>query len=868
MRRQFVTVNENFALNIQRTMSVIASFNPRYEEFSHAVALDRTLEDIPHRLLCHELCLKEASCASFQYNLTSGSCRVSSSPDELEDRPDDDVDDSLHHLPLDGLLPTAPNSCCIHNPCRVSSSPDGLEDDSLHGLQINSLMPMVASDSESACSSAPAACVPGHVCGDSCSHDGSTDCTCRSGTWDRQGCTHMCGDSCGHDGWRYRLYLSFWYMGQAGMCGSRDGWRYRLCLQVRYMEQAGMHSRRRGYMGSLGPWGDCSVSCGGGTKTRTRPCQDQYGGTSCVGTDKDVKLCKKKKCPGKSGVSGAAGPSVPGAAGPVPGPVPVPYLSCTCPVPVLYLSCTCPVPANCVPCFLCPCRVGRVERLDQNGPSGAAGPSVPALVRLQRGKFVTDGWVEVWDQLNGYWRPLCGEWTQQNGRVACRHLGFKDVEVNTAHDIMNLGCFTDDPGDRSPADVWNTTLNGPSMTSSSPQDCLAFCRLRGLKYAAIRSGDVCQCGRGYARNGEAGLPDCSLPCAGDHSMTCGSPESTQLNSVYTYALLGNTQYMPMDETHEESGRTQIVGKPSAQAFGGAGLTDGVVGQALLLNGQNQWAKTDLLDGTCLGSSSNCPQGFTLGMWIRLEERPEGTDRYYLSTGGHTRDSYGFNFYYDLTEGPSFWVSQNYSTDWCTTRFEMDIHVWIYLTFTWSPPCDVTIHVNSTKVQHRFSAKTLQKIEKDRYTALAIAAPNNKESVSGITGFFLLDELRFWDRKLSGREIHEVMMYDLRMSGDHYHPPPGSKVMKGEYKCSGEEPLLGMCEHDEDSSLSDELCGASNLAFVRCVPNSWLAGWLDWDYCDEDGKMRRTRKCYSPSPHYQGDCSDSPGPWEEVRDCDY
>ncbi|XP_019614876.1 PREDICTED: uncharacterized protein LOC109462744 [Branchiostoma belcheri] len=726
--------------------NAVASFNPRYEEFSHAVALDRTLKDIPHRLLCHELCLKDASCASFQYNLTSGSCRVSSSPDGLEDRPDDDVDDSLHHLPLDGLLPAAPKS-------------------------------------ESACSSTPAACVPGQVCGDSCSHDGTTNCTCRSGTWDRQGCTHV----------------------------------------------------DVGTWGEWGPWGDCSVSCGGGTKTRTRPCEDQYGGTSCVGTDKDVKLCKKKKCPEWTEWSD--------------------WTKCTRCGRSRTRTRTCPVPGH------CPgkgkektaCRTSR---------------ECSTLVRLQRGKFVTDGWVEVWDQLNGYWRPLCGEWNQQNGRVACRHLGFKDVEVNTAHGVMNLGCFTDDPGDRSPADIWNTTLNGPAMTSSSPQDCLAFCRLRGFKYVAIRSGNVCQCGRGYARNGELDLPVCSLPCAGDHSRACGSPESTQLNSVYTYALLGNTQYMPMDEVHEESGRTQIVGKPSAQAFGGAGLTDGVVGQALLLNGENQWAKTDLLDGTCLGSSSNCPQGFTLGMWIRLEERPEGTDRYYLSTGGHTRDSYGFNFYYDLTEGPSFWVSQNYSTDWCTTRFEMDIHVWIYLTFTWSPPCDVTIHVNSTKVQHRFSAMRLQKIEKDRYTALAIAAPNNKASVSGITGFFLLDELRFWDRKLSGREIHEVMMYDLRMSGDHYHPPPGSKVMKGKYKCTGEEPLLGMCEHEEDSSLADELCDTSNLAFVRCVPNSWLAGWLDWDYCDEDGKMRRTRKCYSPSPHYQGDCSDSPGPWEEVRDCDY
>eukprot|EP00058_Branchiostoma_floridae_P013685 XP_002599173.1 hypothetical protein BRAFLDRAFT_64472 [Branchiostoma floridae] len=76
-------------------------------EFPRAVALDRTLVDIPHRLLCHELCLKDASCASFQYNQTSRECSISISPDSLEDKPGDEVDDSLHDLDVGSVLPMA-----------------------------------------------------------------------------------------------------------------------------------------------------------------------------------------------------------------------------------------------------------------------------------------------------------------------------------------------------------------------------------------------------------------------------------------------------------------------------------------------------------------------------------------------------------------------------------------------------------------------------------------------------------------------------------------------------------------------------------------------------------------------------------------
>ncbi|CAH1273765.1 SEMA5A [Branchiostoma lanceolatum] len=706
-------------------------------EFPHAVALNRTLVDVPHRLLCHELCLKDASCASFQYNQTSRECRISTSRDGLEDKPGDEVDDSLHDLDVGNVLP-------------------------------------MAAYSDSDCYSEPEACVNGHVCGDSCDHDGSMDCACRSASWDRQECRPV-------------------------ELGTWEDW---------------------------GPWGDCSVSCGGGVKKRMRTCRDEYDGKTCVGRDTDVKLCKKQNCP-EWGEWGS-------------------WTKCARCAGFRTRTRSCPVSGEC-----------GGKHLDRSACSKSKECSTH--VRLQRGQFVTDGWVEVWDQLNGYWRPLCGEWTEQNGRVACRNLGFQDAELETPPGVMSLGCFNDAPSDGSLGGDYSS-VDGPQVTSSSPADCLAFCHVRGYNYAAIRSGDVCQCGRGYARTEQVNSTACSLPCADDPSLTCGSPQSDQLNDVYTHALHGNIMYFPMDEKRDEN--QEFVGNPPAYGYNGAGLTDGVVGKALTLNGNVQYLETLPLDGACIGSTVNCEQGFSIGMWIKLMSEPS-SDRYFLSSGGHFPKSWGLNFYYDVPDGPGFWIT--YVEEWCTTHFSLPIDVWMYLVLSWRPSCDISIYMNSTMVKFTSTPKRMRRLQKDEYTHLAIGAPNTLSDVAGITGDFLLDEVRFWDRKLTGKEIYEVMMHDLRMSGDHYHPPPGSKVMKGKFKCTGEEPLLGMCEHKEDSSLADEICGTNAQAFVRCVPNGWWDEWSPWKAC-ENGKQSRTRNCYTPSPLYTNNCTDSPGPSEQIRAC--
>lgn len=47
-------------------------------------------------------------------------------------------------------------------------------------------------------------------------------------------------------------------------------------------------------------WGACSVSCGGGTRQRTRICASpapQYGGRQCEGNDIHIDFCNNEPCP-------------------------------------------------------------------------------------------------------------------------------------------------------------------------------------------------------------------------------------------------------------------------------------------------------------------------------------------------------------------------------------------------------------------------------------------------------------------------------------------------------------------------------------------------------------------------------------------
>ena len=57
-----------------------------------------------------------------------------------------------------------------------------------------------------------------------------------------------------------------------------------------------------GRWGPWDDWGECSVTCGDGTSTRTRQCNwpaAQRGGAACTGDATETKPCSMSPCPGK-----------------------------------------------------------------------------------------------------------------------------------------------------------------------------------------------------------------------------------------------------------------------------------------------------------------------------------------------------------------------------------------------------------------------------------------------------------------------------------------------------------------------------------------------------------------------------------------
>ena len=56
-----------------------------------------------------------------------------------------------------------------------------------------------------------------------------------------------------------------------------------------------------GVWGNWGAFTTCTQLCGGGTKTRSRQCDNPapaFGGATCAGSANDQQACNTNKCPG------------------------------------------------------------------------------------------------------------------------------------------------------------------------------------------------------------------------------------------------------------------------------------------------------------------------------------------------------------------------------------------------------------------------------------------------------------------------------------------------------------------------------------------------------------------------------------------
>ena len=62
---------------------------------------------------------------------------------------------------------------------------------------------------------------------------------------------------------------------------------------------------------------------------------------------------------------------------------------------------------------------------------------------------------------------------------------------------------------------------------NTPERCIATCRAKGFKYAAVQNGQSCLCGNTYGKYGPA--TNCDSKCTGDPTKICGGSNA---NSIY------------------------------------------------------------------------------------------------------------------------------------------------------------------------------------------------------------------------------------------------------------------------------------------------------------------------------------------------
>lgn len=77
----------------------------------------------------------------------------------------------------------------------------------------------------------------------------------------------------------------------------------RLCIHVKSIFLNSFGVSVDGNWSLWGPWGECSVTCGGGTQTRSRSCTNPpmaHGGKPCTGPSEMARDCNIYiMCPGK-----------------------------------------------------------------------------------------------------------------------------------------------------------------------------------------------------------------------------------------------------------------------------------------------------------------------------------------------------------------------------------------------------------------------------------------------------------------------------------------------------------------------------------------------------------------------------------------
>ncbi|XP_066290427.1 apolipoprotein(a)-like [Branchiostoma lanceolatum] len=310
-------------------------------------------------------------------------------------------------------------------------------------------------------------------------------------------------------------------------------------------------------------------------------------------------------------------------------------------------------------------------------------------------------------------------------------------------------------------------LYGSRVLSDAPPGYGVFrnnCIRHRNQLGSERNSSVQRCAEGC---------DSLLPCRSFdfnfHHLTCSlsTDNRESASQAYENCPVG---YQLQTDYYEKQDQPQTRAVPAPAYYNsldhpstfstpnGHTLEEGVGGSALRLESRrNQYANLGDFAGTCLGSTLNCPRGFTLAFWFK---RPAADNRpqYYINSGGHdfprtrgftltkTAADLGNDFYNVAVNGRLF-------------RHEAKIYLsaekWTHVAVTWVEERGLEIFVDGM-VQQTVELETeIPPLENDPHTDVFLGSANTHPGEH--TGEAMFDELKFWDWVLSDGQIQLAMV---------------------------------------------------------------------------------------------------------------
>ncbi|XP_078687757.1 uncharacterized protein LOC144919944 [Branchiostoma floridae x Branchiostoma belcheri] len=254
-----------------------------------------------------------------------------------------------------------------------------------------------------------------------------------------------------------------------------------------------------------------------------------------------------------------------------------------------------------------------------------------------------------------------------------------------------------------------------------------------------------------------------------HHKTCAFSTDTRDSAAQAYENCP-VRYQLQTDYYEKQDRPQTEAVPEPAYYNsldhqstfttpnGHTLGEGVGGSALQLESRrNQYADLGDFAGTCLGTTLNCPRGFTLAFWFK---RPAEDNRaqYYINSGGHdfTRTR-GFTLTKTAADlrNDLYNVAVNGRQSRHEAKFYLPADKWTHVAVTWLEERGLEIFRNGMVQLIAQTESEIPPLETDPHTHLYLGSANTQPGE--YTGEALFDELKFWDRVLPDGQIQLAMI---------------------------------------------------------------------------------------------------------------